>query len=95
MPTAPGPSLTARFRRASREVEAVSSALVQARLVGLFADRQLYGRALGLFWLVHKQLDLCLKENISRGQPGAGGRAARAGERTQGQAVGRWVSELN
>lgn len=45
----------------------------QTRLVGLFADRAQYGRALGLFWLVHKQLDLVLKENISRGQPGAAG----------------------
>lgn len=35
--------------------------MVNARLIALFADRILYGKALGCFYHVHKKLDDCLK----------------------------------
>lgn len=57
--------LLAPCRAAGRELHTASDAMVNARLVALFADRQLYGKALGCFYLVHKCLDKCLQRSLS------------------------------
>jgi hypothetical protein len=61
---------SARLREAGRSLERRSNALLLTKLIALLADRQLYGRALADFYFVHKQLELVLKECISRGHPG-------------------------
>jgi hypothetical protein len=45
--TSPGvPPLSKRLKEGGRELHSISDALVNARLVALFTDRQLYGKAL-------------------------------------------------
>ena len=58
----PPSPLSQRLKRASRETHSLSNALVSARLVALFTDRALYGRALGCFYLVHAELERCLDD---------------------------------
>lgn len=56
----PALPLSKRLKRASRETHNISNALVSARLVALFTDRSLYGKALGCFYHVHAELERCL-----------------------------------
>lgn len=62
--------LTVRFRNATKKIHSLSNSLVSARLVFLFTDRTLYGRALSCFYLVHKQLDESLRVAIETGDAG-------------------------
>ncbi|GAB4814657.1 hypothetical protein N2152v2_001703 [Parachlorella kessleri] len=57
------PTLTKRLKAAGKELHTISDALVNARLVALFTSRELYGRALGCFYHVHKQLDSALQRS--------------------------------
>lgn len=66
--------LTVRFRKATHKIHNLSNSLVSARLLLLFTDKTLYGRALSCFYLVHKQLDESLRVAIEHGDAGRQGR---------------------
>ena len=59
-------ALTDRLRAASKKSHSVSDALVNARLVVLFTDRELYARALACFFFVFSALEAALRESWDR-----------------------------
>ena len=66
------PPLTDDLRRASRKVHDLSDAVVNAKLIALFIDRAMYGRALALFYCVFRALEGELMEHAGHtGLPGA------------------------
>lgn len=71
--------LTVRFRKATHKIHNLSNSLVSARLLLLFTDKTLYGRALSCFYLVHKQLDESLRVAIAHGDAGRRGRVSGEG----------------
>jgi heme oxygenase len=56
------PTLAQRLRQESKKIHDRSNVLVNARLVGLFTDRVLYGEALYRFYLIFNSLERCLEE---------------------------------
>mmetsp|Transcript_20700 Transcript_20700/g.35419 ORF Transcript_20700/g.35419 Transcript_20700/m.35419 type:complete len:263 (+) Transcript_20700:84-872(+) len=58
------PGLTAVMSASSRKVHDYSNGLVQLRLVVLFTDRQLWGRALGSFYHVYHALEGAVEEAL-------------------------------
>lgn len=56
-------SLTEQMRAATREIHNVSDNLVNLKLVIALTDKQLYGRALMLFYFVYVQLESAIKEH--------------------------------
>ncbi len=78
-------SLTQRMRAASRATHSMSDALVNSRLLVLFADRVLFGRALSCFWAVFSELDAAVAERkVARDRAE---REAEAVERGGGEGV--------
>ncbi|ETN06356.1 hypothetical protein, variant 1 [Phytophthora nicotianae INRA-310] len=56
-------SLTGQMRAATREIHNVSDNLVNLKLVVALTDKQLYGRALMLFYYVYAQLESVILEH--------------------------------
>lgn len=54
-----------KLRAASRNTHSRSDALVNARLVGLFASQKTYAGALGCFWYVFRKLEECMEQVIA------------------------------
>lgn len=71
-------TLTEQLRQASRKVHSASDALVNAKLVALFVDRELYARALALFYFVFAALEAQLSKALDS-VPGGLGRCSWSG----------------
>ncbi|KAG3025640.1 hypothetical protein JG687_00013895 [Phytophthora cactorum] len=56
-------SLTGQMRAATREIHNVSDNLVNLKLVVALTDKQLYGRALMLFYYVYAQLEAAIRDH--------------------------------
>ncbi|KAG2446881.1 hypothetical protein HYH02_008037 [Chlamydomonas schloesseri] len=59
--------LSKRLSKASRKIHNVSDSLVNARLIALFSDKDLYARALGCFYYVFVALEGALDEALKKG----------------------------
>eukprot|EP00198_Chlamydomonas_reinhardtii_P010178 XP_001699515.1 heme oxygenase [Chlamydomonas reinhardtii] len=59
--------LTKRLSKASRKIHNVSNSLVNARLIALFSDKDLYAKALGCFYYVFVALEAALDEALKKG----------------------------
>lgn len=57
------PRLTERMRAATREIHNISDNLVNLKLVVALTDKQLYGRALMLFYYVYAQLESAIEKH--------------------------------
>lgn len=56
-------TLTGQIRAATREIHNVSDNLVNLKLVVALTDKQLYGRALMLFYYIHVQLEASIRKH--------------------------------
>jgi hypothetical protein len=61
-------SLCQALNTASRKTHKLSNDILHARLIVLFTNRQLYGRALSCFWPVFQTLEQLVTENIDKHQ---------------------------
>ncbi|KXZ45422.1 hypothetical protein GPECTOR_55g328 [Gonium pectorale] len=61
--------LCAHFNRTSRKIHTLSNSLVNAKLVALFSDRELYGKALACFYYVFAALEAALDQALNAGDP--------------------------
>lgn len=64
--------LVDQLRRASKKSHTISDGLVNARLLALFVDRDLFGRAISLFYFVFATLEAELTRALE-GDPGERG----------------------
>ena len=60
--------LRIKLREASKRQHAVSDALVMARFVGVLADRNTFGGALGCVWFVHDRIQTSLDKAVQSDQ---------------------------
>ncbi|GIL95965.1 hypothetical protein Vretimale_1883 [Volvox reticuliferus] len=60
-------TLSTRFNKAGKSIHNLSDSLVNAKLVALLTDRQLYARALSRFYYVFASLEQALDEALKNG----------------------------
>ncbi|GLC35332.1 hypothetical protein PLESTB_000576300 [Pleodorina starrii] len=65
-------TLSARMNKASKKIHNLSNSFVNAKLVALLTDRELYAKALSRFYVVFTALESALDKALKQGDPDVG-----------------------